>query len=144
MSSDSDSTKDPRLNLTRLSRPELKALYSRIGGERALEAILKDFYRRMSTDILIGYFFTDKDLDAIALKQKEFLMRAMGATDSYTGKAPADAHSNLPQILRGHFDRRLRILEDTLRAHGVSAEDIRTWVAFESAFRETVEGSGTE
>ena len=129
----------PRQNLNRLSRPELKALYSRMGGEPALEKILKDFYRRMSQDILIGYFFDGKDLDAIALKQKEFLLRAMGATEVYTGKAPADAHSNLPKILRGHFDRRLRILEDTLRANGLNAEDIRIWVTFESAFREAIE-----
>ncbi len=133
------SSDDPRLHLNRLSRPELKALYSRIGGEPALEAILKDFYRRMAGDLLIGYFFDGKDIDAIALKQKEFLMRAFGAISSYSGKAPADAHTKLPKILRGHFDRRLRILEDVLRTHGVAPEDIRVWVTFESAFRDAIE-----
>jgi truncated hemoglobin YjbI len=92
----------------------------------------------MAGDILIGFFFDGKDLDHIADQQRAFLMRAMGAAPSYSGKAPAQAHDDLPPILAGHFDRRLRILEETLRAHGVSDEDIRIWVKFESAFREQI------
>lgn len=121
-----------------LGKPELKALYSRIGGEPALESILQDFYSRMSRDVLIGYFFDGKDLSAIARRQKEFLMRAMGALPSYSGKPPAQAHEALAPILPGHFDRRLRILEETLRDHGVSDQDIRIWIAFESAFRDGI------
>lgn len=123
-----------------VSKPALKAIYEHIGGEEKLREILRDFYRRMSTDILIGFFFDGKDLDHIAEMQKEFLMRAMGATLSYKGKPPAKAHDELAPILKGHFDRRLRILEDTLRAHGVSDEDIRHWIEFESAFREGIQG----
>ena len=121
-----------------LQKAELAALYRRLGGEAQLRAILADFYQRMSQDVLIGFFFDGKDLAEIARKQGDFLMRAMGASPSYTGKPPAQAHDNLPPILAGHFDRRLRILEETLAAHGVAAEDIRTWVAFEGAFREGI------
>jgi len=121
-----------------VQKPELKALYTRIGGEPALEKILEDFYHRMSEDILIGFFFNGKDTKLIAQKQKEFLMKAMGASASYIGKAPAQAHDELPPILSGHFDRRLRLLEATLQDHGISAEDIRTWIQFESAFREGI------
>lgn len=121
-----------------VSRPELKALYSRIGEEEGLLRILKDFYARMSKDILIGYFFDGKDLNEIAHQQAAFLKRAMGATSSYAGKPPAQAHEELPPILSGHFDRRLRILEQTLRDHDVADEDIRTWVGFENAFRDRI------
>jgi truncated hemoglobin YjbI len=121
-----------------LTKPALASLYRNIGGEAGLTRILRDFYKRMSHDILIGFFFADKDTDHIADQQRAFLMRAMGATPSYSGKAPAQAHEALPPILAGHFDRRLRILEETLRAHGVADEDIRTWVSFESAFREQI------
>ena len=122
-----------------VSLPELKKTYKDIGGEAGLSEILQDFYRRMSEDLMIGFFFDGKDLSAIALIQKNFLMRAMGASGSYIGKAPAQAHLSLAPILSGHFDRRLRILEETLRAHHVPAEDIRTWVTFESAFREAIQ-----
>lgn len=121
-----------------LTKPALANLYRNIGGEAGLTRILRDFYERMSRDILIGFFFDGKDIHHIADQQRAFLMRAMGATPSYSGKAPAQAHDELPPILAGHFDRRLRILEETLRAHGVSDEDIRIWVAFESAFRDSI------
>ncbi len=122
-----------------LLRNHLSQLYKNIGGESRLEAILKAFYRAMSQDLMIGFFFEGKDLDSIAMKQKEFLMRAMGASQSYAGKPPAQAHTALPPILAGHFDRRLRILEATLRGAGVGAEDIRTWVIFEESFRPAVQ-----
>lgn len=121
-----------------LSKPELKALFTKAGGEAGLEAILDDFYMRMSQDILIGYFFAGKDVKHIARMQKQFLMRAMGASESYKGKAPAQAHTELPNILSGHFDRRLRILEAVLADHGLGAEEIRTWIRFEDAFREGI------
>lgn len=125
-----------------VSKPELKALYEKAGGEAGIHAILQDFYKRMSQDILLSFFFTGKDLSRIIEMQKQFLMRAMGATPSYSGKPPAQAHENLAPILTGHFNRRLRILEETLRSHGLSDEDIRTWVSFENAFRPGVVKDG--
>ena len=65
-------------------------------------------------------------------------MRAMGATPTFAGKPPAQAHGTLPPILTGHFDRRLRILEATLHDHGLDSADIRTWVEFENAFRDGI------
>ena len=111
----------------------------RLGGKPdRVHAILLDFYAAMSRDVLIGFFFDGKDLSVIAAKQAAFLLRAMGATESYAGKAPAQAHTQLPPILTGHLDRRLRILEQTLSQHGLTAADIATWVAFEEAFRDAV------
>jgi truncated hemoglobin YjbI len=114
---------------------ELRAIHAHVGGAEAVRAILRDFYRRMSRDLLIGFFFEGKDVEKIADKQLLFLLRAMGAGKSHSGKPPSAAHRKLPPILRGHFDRRLRLLEETLRDHGLAAKDIRTWVAFENAFR---------
>src|SRR5690242_16732794 len=111
---------DPRELPHSLNKPELKRLYEHLrkdgkDPDARLGEILRDFYRRMSQDVLIGYFFDGKDVDAIAAMQKEFLLRAMGATPSYSGKPPAQAHEKIAPILRGHFDRRLQILEATLR-----------------------------
>lgn len=121
-----------------LTKPALANIYRNIGGEAGLTRILRDFYERMSRDILIGFYFDGKDIHHIADQQRGFLMRAMGATPSYSGKPPAKAHDELAPILAGHYDRRLRILEDTLRTHGVSEEDIRIWITFENAFRDSI------
>jgi truncated hemoglobin YjbI len=120
------------------TRPELRALHRHIGGAKGLRAILQDFYARMERDAMIGFFFHGKDVPRIAERQREFLSRAMGARKSYRGKPPARAHEKLPPILPGFFDRRLRLLEETLRDHEVSEEDIRTWIGFENAFREGI------
>jgi truncated hemoglobin YjbI len=120
-----------------LSRAELKSLFEKL-GEKQLRAILYDFYHRMAGDVLIGYFFSGKDTQVIAEKQLHFLMFAMGAETSYEGKSPTTAHLELPPIFSGHFDRRLVILKQTLEAHSVAAEDIRTWIDFENAFRDVL------
>lgn len=122
-----------------MSRARLKAVFLNLGGEEKLGEILQDFYARMSRDILIGYFFTGKDIQAIATKQKEFLMHAMGVLPTFQGKHPNNAHRELPPILKGHFDRRLVILRETLVDHSLSDQDIRIWIDFENAFRNVIE-----
>ncbi len=132
-------------------RSELAELYTRLSshprphepgapapGEARVRAVLKDFYRRLAADVMVGFFFVGRDLDRIADKQADFLLRAMGARTTYEGRAPAQAHEQLPPILPGHFDRRLRVLETTLADHGLAAEDIRIWIAFEAAYRDAI------
>ena len=103
-----------------------------------LHQILHRFYERMGADTMLGFFFAGKDLALIAENQARFLLRAMGVEPSYSGKAPATAHLALPPILSGHFDRRLRLLEETLKAEGLPSAFIQTWVQFEGLFRESI------
>lgn len=121
-----------------MARKKLKQLYANLGGEGRLQEILDDFYGRMSKDILIGYFFTGKDIHQIAEQQKKFLLQAMGASTTYSGKSPTQAHENLPPILSGHFDRRIVILSETLRDHHISESDAQIWINFEKAFRRAI------
>lgn len=116
----------------------MRAIHDRIGGEPKLRAILRDFYQRQSSDVMLMHYFIGKDLDDIAEKQLAFLLKVMGVVREYSHRAPPKAHDAIPPIWRGQFDRRLRVLEDTLRAHGLSQEDIRTWVDFENSFRDAI------
>lgn len=113
--------------------------FQRIGNEEGLAAILAAFYEKMSTDTLIGFFFDGKDLKHIAAQQKSFLMRAWGVTPSYAGKSPAQAHASLAPILKGHFDRRLVLLAETLREFKIGEGNIDAWVNFENNFRSTIQ-----
>lgn len=124
-----------------LGKPALKQLYQNLGADQGLRAVLHDFYKRMAQDVMIGFFFNGKDPTQIADRQMDFLKRAMGASDSYSGKPPTSAHSELPPILSGHFDRRLVILRETLKDHRLSDSDIEVWLSFENAFRESVVSS---
>ncbi len=80
-----------------------------------LKSLVTEFYRRQAKDILIGYFFTDKNLDQIIERHTQFVARALGLTQESDLQTQSvhDAHRHL-KILPGHFDRRLQILKETL------------------------------
>jgi truncated hemoglobin YjbI len=107
-------------------------------GPLPLEDLLHEFYQNQARDLLIGFFFTGRDLRSIASRQAAFLRKAAGLALTYEGKSPAKAHGALPPILPGHFDRRLRILETTLSAAGLDLHHVKTWIAFERSFRDAI------
>ena len=120
------------------TRKELAELVLEIGGETALFSILREFYERMSHDLMIGFFFAKLDLDHISRMQGKFFLLASGLTKAYEGKGPSTAHSSLPPIQAGHFNRRIILLRETLNSRGLSEKQIELWVSFEESFRAIV------
>ena len=112
-----------------MSIPSLRKLWVSLASEEKLRTILNDFYFRMASDTLIGFFFSGKDLKIIIEHQLDLLLFVMGVRPSYPGRAPQTAHLHLAPILPGHFDRRLRLLEATLTDHKLTPSDIQTWVS---------------
>jgi hemoglobin len=117
---------------------KLSKVHDDAGGAAGIEKILTAFYTKMSSDIMLGFFFEGKDLGHIIRQQKSFLLRAMGKEKTYTGKSPAKAHLKIPPILKGHFDRRLVLLRETLEQFGVPQESRDAWIEFESQFRNAI------
>lgn len=134
-------------NRLKLTKPELQAVFLSLGTTPAerflkLKTILNDFYQALSTDLLVGFYFDNKDLKHIAQQQYRFLLKAFGEVDSelgvYQGPSPAKSHEKLAPILSGHFDRRLRVLEQILRQYQLSTKQIQTWIQFEESFRDGI------
>lgn len=124
-------------------RIQLQTIIRSLGSDvesqtKALNSILVNFYDRMSKDTMIGYFFSGKDLEHIAHQQGQFLLNAAGMIPKFNGKGPHSAHTNLPPIWEGHFDRRLVILRETLKAEQIPSHMIELWISFESSFRDIV------
>ena len=113
-------------------------LVARIGGVERLRAILRRFYAKLVADPMVGFFFAGKDLGAIVDGQLGFLLWSFGAVPQLRVRHPRDAHGALPPILRGHFDRRLTILQETLTAEGLDPADIEIWLRVERAMRKSV------
>ena len=62
----------------------------------------------------------------------------LGAPDvKYTGKPIRTAHAQTP-IFGGHFERRLQILRETMRDHGVDPDVQRVWIEHTQALRSQV------
>jgi hemoglobin len=111
-------------------------LIDNIGPER-LRAVIEDFYRRIFDDVMIGFLFQGKDRATLADKEWEFTARLLGADVPYTGRSMPEAHKRSP-ILGGHFERRLQILRDTLRDHGVDADVQQVWIDHTQSLRSQV------
>jgi hemoglobin len=96
------------------------ALYDKIGPD-TLRAVITDFYERVFADLMIGFLFIGKDRKRLVEMEIELTARFLGAETRYTGRPIREAHARSP-IMGGHFDRRLKILEETLDDHGVDPE----------------------
>jgi truncated hemoglobin YjbI len=132
----------PLVKVKSPNRQELNTLFTaviqQLGGETQFRAVLDDFYQRMLGDIMIGFFFEGKDIHHIAEQQTNFILMAAGLREHYSGKGPSTAHTALPPILPGFFDRRLRILEEALAASKIAPDLAKQWVRFEESFRMVV------
>ncbi len=106
--------------------------------EAALNKLVLHFYTKMESDVMVGFFFTGRDLAKVAGQQSQFMLYALGLKAQYQGRGPGSAHTALPPILVGHFNRRLQILQETLTEAGLEPAVVNSFVAFENSFRNVV------
>jgi hemoglobin len=121
----------------------MAALFDQIGGDR-LRAVITDFYRRVFADVMIGFLFDGKDMQRLIDKEWEFTAQLLGGEVRYSGRPIREAHAASP-ILGGHFERRYKILEETLADHGVPEAVRAAWLGHTRSLRAQVTGDdGTE
>lgn len=114
-------------------------LVERLGGEAGVRGVLERFYARLAADPMVGFHFAGRDLERIIEGQLGFLLKAFGARATFEGRHPRVAHQDLAPILRGQFDRRLVILDETLREAAVEDRDRQAWLAVERSMRRVVQ-----
>ncbi|MGK0358678.1 MAG: hemoglobin [Bradymonadia bacterium] len=100
--------------------------FDRLGADR-LRTILTDFYDRVFADPMIGFFFVGKDQARLVELEWQLTARILGAKVPYAGRGMGAAHRKLP-IMRGHFLRRNKLLEDVLDAHAVEDDIRQAWM----------------
>ncbi len=119
--------------------------FERIGGDR-LRAVLEDFYDRVFADPMIGFLFQGSDRARLIDKEWELAATMLGGEVRYTGRPMRQAHARAP-ILGGHFERRQKLLRDTLDSHGVPSDVTETWLRHNEKLRPQVTadaGSGCD
>jgi hemoglobin len=95
-----------------------KSLYDRLGGMKAITAVVDDFVARSASDKRISAFFTATAGDAkrlAAFKQKlvDQICEAAGGPCKYTGKDMKTAHAGMG-ITTAHFNALVEDLVATL------------------------------
>jgi hemoglobin len=108
-----------------------------LGGEAALREVVSRFIDAVTTDLTIGFFFRNVAIGR--LKEREYQLAAahLGGPVIYTGRPLPAAHAPHP-IREGHFARRLKLLEDTLRASQVPDDVAAAWLAHDRGLKESV------
>lgn len=117
-------------------------LFESIGGEKAVDAAVDIFYRKVLADDRISHFFDDVDMDEQIAKQKAFLTMAFGGPAKYSGQNMKDGHKHL--VARGlndsHVDAVIELLGGTLKELNVPSELISQVAAIAESVRGQVLG----
>lgn len=113
--------------------------YDEMGGEAAVRAIIDDFIDRVFSDIMIGFHFRNANKKRIKETEFQLAAESLGADIKYKGKDLFEIHAN-HHIVGGHFMRRLKILENTLKDHQVAPHLIDIWLADNEGLRHEITG----
>lgn len=111
--------------------------FESMGGEEALRAVIADFVARVFADPMIGFFFARASQARIEEMEYQHAAEHLGGPVRYTGRPLAEAHAP-HQVFGGHFERRKKILDDVLRAHGVPDEVREAWLAHTESLRSEI------
>ena len=99
------------------------SLYSQVGGETAVRAVVTEFYNRVLEDPALAPYFRHKQRKGLEESQVRFFTQALGGPTIYQGPSMADAHKNL-HITARNFDRVADHLNETLASLGVDSAHI--------------------
>jgi hemoglobin len=115
----------------------MSTLYERLGGEKAVDAAVDIFYRRVLADGRIARFFDTVDMERQAAKQKAFLTMVFGGPANYTGKDMREGHKHLVEkgLNDSHVDAVLENLATTLRQLNVGEAEVKEVVALANSVR---------
>lgn len=115
-------------------------LYEQLGGDKAVDAAVDIFYRKVLADDRVNGFFDDTDMEGQAAKQKAFLTMAFGGPHNYTGRDMREGHKHL--VARGlddtHVDVIIELLGESLRELNVPDELIAQVAAIAESTRSDV------
>ena len=111
--------------------------FDRLGGEAGVKAIIDAFIDKVFDDVMIGFHFRGASRARVKLLEYQHAARFLGADVPYTGRRLAKAHGP-HRILGGQFMRRLKILDDVLRAHGVPEPIRAAWIAHNESLRSLI------
>lgn len=119
------------------------SIYTRLGGEAAMNAAVDLFYRKVLQDQELSHFFDDTDMAGQAAKQKAFLTMALGGPNQYTGDDMRQTHREM-SLSDDHFDAVVGHLGATLTELGVPADLIGEAAAVAESVRGEVLNRPTE
>lgn len=108
--------------LSAMASAQEKTLYERLGGQAAVEAVVKDFAGNVLADERINKKFAKSDADRLVKNLIDFVCLATGGPCKYEGKSMKDAHKNMA-VTEGEFNALVEDLVKTLNKFNVPEKE---------------------
>jgi hemoglobin len=99
-----------------------KSLYERLGGQPAVEAVVKDFAGKVLADARINKKFAKSDPDRLIKNLTDFVCKATGGPCAYTGRDMKTSHKKMG-VTNGEFNALVEDLVATLDQFKVPAKE---------------------
>ncbi|MCI5162797.1 MAG: group 1 truncated hemoglobin [Candidatus Electrothrix sp. AX5] len=118
------------------------SLYEQLGGEKAVDAAVDLFYKKVLADSRVNGFFKGVDMERQLRMQKGFLSFVFGGPIHYSGKNLRAAHAHLvAKGLNGtHFSIIVEHLGATLKELGVKDELVQQAAKVANSVRNDILG----
>lgn len=99
-----------------------KTLYERLGGQPAVEAVVKDFAGRVLADERVNKKFAKSNADRLVKNLIDFVCAATGGPCEYKGLSMKEAHKNMA-VTEGEFKALVEDLVATLKKFNVPEKE---------------------
>lgn len=99
-----------------------KTLYERLGGQPAVEAVVKDFAGRALADERINKKFAKSNADRLVKNLIDFVCAATGGPCQYNGQSMKEAHKHMA-VTEGEFNALVEDLVATLKKFNVPEKE---------------------
>ena len=117
-------------------------LFERIGGERAVRALVDRFYDRVLLDPELAAYFSRVPMDKLRRMQFEFFCAALDGPVRYTGRPIAHAHQG-HRITLSAYQRFVHHLFETLESLSLSEQERYEIVSRLNANTDDIVSAGT-
>ena len=98
------------------------SLYTRLGGQPAITAVVDDFVANVAGDNRINHFFAHTDIPHLKMELVSQICQATGGPCTYTGRTMRDVHHNM-HVTDADFNALVEDLIKTLNKFKVPAPE---------------------
>jgi hemoglobin len=114
-----------------------RSLYERLGGKRAIVAVVDDFVGNVAADKRINRFFANTDIPRLKRRLVEQICAGTGGPCVYRGRSMKAAHRGLG-IQNRHFNALVEDLGKTLNKFRVPEREQKELVAILAPMRKDI------
>ena len=111
--------------------------FEEIGGERTLREVIETFVDRITSDMMIGFFFRHVDIARLKDLEYQHAAQLFGAPVVYEGRPLQQAHRS-HRIMDGQFNRRIHILREVCAMHHIPQHITDHWLEHQNQLRDHI------